>query len=136
MQARSNEVKTVLVADDDSWLREVLVELLDAAGFRPMAARSGPETVRVAREQTPDAIVLDVALPGRSGLRVLEELRTAGSTRHIPVMLVSGEIDLVETGYSREADAAFHKPLDITALLARVEEATHHEPAGTGRWRV
>jgi CheY-like chemotaxis protein len=55
---------------------------------------SGPETVHVARERRPDVILLDVGLPGPSGFRVLEDLRKRSSTRELPVMLVSGQVDV------------------------------------------
>jgi DNA-binding response OmpR family regulator len=124
MQVRNGETKTVLIADDDAWLREMLTTLLDYEGFRPLAARTGPEAVHAAREYKPDVILLDVALPGRSGFDVLKDLRKASSTQDIPVMLVSGEINLVETGHAYDADAAFHKPLDFSAVLAKVRQAT------------
>ena len=124
MEVRKDEVKTILIADDDVWLREMLTALLTDEGFCALEARSGPETVRVARACKPDLILLDVGLPGRSGLRVLEELRTASATRAIPVMLVSGEVNLIESGHAREANAAFHKPLDFTAFLAKVHDMT------------
>jgi two-component system response regulator MtrA len=124
MQARNGETKTVLIADDDAWLREMLTTLLDDEGFCPLAARTGAEAVQAARECKPDVILLDVAMPGRSGFQVLEDLRKASSTQRIPVMLVSGEINLVETGHAHDADAAFHKPLDFSAFLAKVREAT------------
>jgi DNA-binding response OmpR family regulator len=123
MQTPSSETKTVLIADDDTWLREMLTSLLADEGFCALEARTGPETVQVARELQPDVILLDVGLPGRSGFHVLEDLRKASSTRGIPVVLVSGEINLVESGHAHDAQAALHKPLDFSAFLAKVHEA-------------
>jgi DNA-binding response OmpR family regulator len=124
MRAARSEGKTVLIADDDVWMREMLTMLLADEGYRPLEAGSGPETVDVARERQPDIIVLDVCLPGRSGLSVLEDLRQQTSTRDIPVLLMSGAINLRETGHMSDADGAFHKPLDFSAFLAKVEETT------------
>ena len=116
--------KTVLIADDDFWLRDMLALLLTDDGFCPIEASTGPETVEVARQQHPDLILLDVGLPGRSGLGVLADLRDDASTRDIPVMLLSGQINLFETGHAFDTEAAFHKPLDFTAFLNRVHEIT------------
>jgi DNA-binding response OmpR family regulator len=127
MQAPNAETKTVLIADDDTWMRDMLSVLLADEGFYPLEARTGPETVQLAREYQPDVILLDVALPGRSGFHVLEDLRKRNSTREIPVMLLSGEINLLDSGHAREASATFHKPLDFRAFLAKLHETTRAE---------
>ena len=116
--------KTVLVAEDDDWLRGLLTILLADAGFQPLEASSGPETVRLARRRLPDAIVLDVGLPGKSGLRVMQELRAEPPTQDIPVVLVSGQVNLHEIGHAHDGEAAFHKPLDVGALVTRLESIT------------
>ena len=85
-------------------------------GYAPLGPAAGLETLHVAREQQPDVILLDVGLPGKSGLRVLEDLRKRSSTRDIPVMLLSGQINLVEKGHAHDAEAAFHKPLDFFSV--------------------
>src|SRR4029453_4991776 len=94
MRAASSEAKTVLIADDDVWMREMLTLLLMDEGYRLLEAGTGRETVEVARERQPDIILLDVCMPGRSGLRVLADLRQQTSTRDIPVLLMSGAINL------------------------------------------
>ena len=124
MRTPNADTKTVLIADDDLWLRDMLTILLTDEGLRPIEARSGPEALTVAREQNPDAILLDVGLPGKSGFRVLEDLRKRPSTRDIPVLLLSGQINLIESGHARDAEAAFHKPLDFSAFLNKVHEIT------------
>lgn len=124
MQRATTEPKTVLIADDDLWMRDMLTILLEDEGLRPIEASSGPETVHMAREQRPDVILLDVGLPGKSGFHVLEDLRKRSSTREIPVMLVSGQVELNAIGNAREAQAAFQKPLDVSKFLCKVREVT------------
>jgi DNA-binding response OmpR family regulator len=137
MRQATTEPKTVLIADDDLWLREMLTLLLADEGLRPVEARTGPETVHVAREEQPDIILLDIGLPGKSGFRVLQDLRKRATTRDIPVMLLSGQMNLVETGHARDAEAAFHKPLDFSAFLRKVREMTDDvEPATRARVRA
>ncbi|MCA1644174.1 MAG: response regulator [Chloroflexi bacterium] len=132
MPTTYDDMKTVLIADDDDWLREMLTCLLIDEGFCPVEARTGPETLRLASERQPDVILLDVGLPGRSGLYVLEELRNTSTTRDIPVMLVSGEINIFETGHAYDANATFHKPLDFAAFLSKLHETTAGDAGETG----
>src|SRR5919197_2122761 len=122
MQLACPEPKKVLVADDDAWLRPLLAELLADEGYAVLEADSGPEALRCIREQHPDLVVLDVALPRRSGLAGLDELAAEGRTRRLPVGLVSGCVDLDQTGQAHPAVAGFHKPLDLAALLSRVAQ--------------
>src|SRR5690348_3219 len=121
--AVSNQVFTkVLIAEDDDWMREMLGLLLAEEGLTPLEARSGPETMTVAREQSPDVIVLDVGLPGESGFEVLAELRQVPATHDTPVVLMSGQTNIHESGHAFEADGVFHKPLDFEKLVDKVRE--------------
>jgi DNA-binding response OmpR family regulator len=124
MRMGNAETRTVLIADDDFWLRDMLSILLTDEGLRPIEASNGHETLQVAREQHPDVILLDIGLPGKSGLRVLEDLRKQSTTRDIPVMLLTGQFNLIESGHARDAEAALHKPLDFVAFLNKVHEIT------------
>lgn len=103
-------------------MREMLGLLLADEGLTPVEARSGPETLAVAREQCPDVIILDVGLPGRTCVEVLAELREGISTRGTPVLLMSGKTNIHESGQAFEVDAVFHKPLDFVAFLDKVLE--------------
>jgi CheY-like chemotaxis protein len=116
--------KTVLVVDDDAWLRPLLVELLADEGYRVMQAATGAEALDCVGTERPDVVLLDLVLPRGSGLSVLDELRSRESTRGIQVVLVSGECDLFETGLARQATAALHKPLDFTAVLEQLAESS------------
>jgi two-component system, OmpR family, response regulator len=122
MRASEHDTTKVLIAEDDDWLRELLGFLLADEGLTPVEASSGPETLSVAREQRPNVIVLDVGLPGRSGFDVLAELRDVSSTRDTPVLLVSGQTNIHESGHAFDADGVFHKPLDFAAFLEKVRE--------------
>jgi CheY-like chemotaxis protein len=122
MEAPEKEPKTLLVADDDEWMRDMLGLLLEGEGVHLLEAATGTDAVRVACERHPNAILLDISMPGLSGLEVLEALRQRDSTRDIPVLLLSGEINLVDTGHAYDADAALHKPLDFGVFLAKVRE--------------
>jgi DNA-binding response OmpR family regulator len=119
----SNQASTkVLIAEDDGWMRDMLGLLLGDEGLTPVEARSGPETMAMARAQRPDVIVLDVDLPGQSGFEVLAELREAPATHDTPVLLVSGNTNIHESGHAFEADGVFHKPLDFEHFVDKVRE--------------
>jgi len=118
-------IKTVLVVEDDEWLRPLLAELLRDEGYRVVEAGNGPAGLSRIEHDLPDVVVLDVGLPWRSGLDVLDNLRAHERTRGLPVFLVSGCIDLIETHQAQRAAAAFHKPLDFEALLARIRQTVH-----------
>ena len=120
MQPEALQPKRVLVVDDDAWLRPMLAELLEDEGYVVLEADSGYQALRQIREQCPDVVVLDVVLPRCSGLTVLDEVRADERTRRLPVILVSGQVDLVETGQAHRAAAALHKPLDLGVLLSRL----------------
>lgn len=124
MSVDATEPKKVLVVDDDAWLRALLAELLLDEGYRVSEAASGTEALHCVGAEPPDVVLLDVGLPHRSGLSVLDELRSGQSTRGIPVVLVSGECDLFEAGVAGQAAAALHKPLDVGVLLECVAQST------------
>ena len=113
--------KRVLVVEDDTWLRPVLTELLADEGYDVFEADCGREALRTIHQEHLDVVLLDVALPRGSGLSVLDEVAADERTRRLPIILVSGEVDLVQTGQAHRAAAALHKPLDLSLLLSKIE---------------
>ena len=112
---------TILVCDDDPSLRE-LVRAVLGPGYRFVEAADGVEALTLAREEPPELIVLDVMLPGLSGIEVLEELRTDDELKSIPVVVITAwshaEIDAQVAG----ADRFVSKPFDPDDLSNAVEE--------------
>ncbi len=121
MQPEAVEPKRVLVVDDDEWLRPVLAELLADEGYDVLEADCGRDALRSIREERPDVVLLDVGLPSGSGISILDKVRADERTRRLPIILVSGEVDLVQTGQAHRAAAALHKPLDLGVLLSKLE---------------
>jgi putative two-component system response regulator len=113
--------RTILVCDDDPSLRE-LVRAVLGDGYRFVEAADGGEALDLARELPPDLIVLDVMLPGMSGIEVLEALQADPSLHAIPVVVITAwshaEVDAELAG----ADRFVSKPFDPDALAAAVEE--------------
>jgi CheY-like chemotaxis protein len=112
---------TILVCDDDPSLRE-LVRAVLGNRYRFVEAADGSEALELARELPPDLIVLDVMLPGVSGIEVLEALHADPALAAIPVVVITAwshaEIEVQVAG----ADRFVSKPFDPDELSTAVEE--------------
>jgi CheY-like chemotaxis protein len=85
--------KTVLVVDGDEDQHRICGAYLPHLGYGVLAARTGQEGVRIARESRPDLVVLDLLLPGMDGRRVFDTLRADPATAHIPVLLLTAAVN-------------------------------------------
>ena len=112
---------TILVIEDDRALREGLVLNFELHGYRVDAAADGEEGMQKAFDLRPDLIVLDIMLPGWSGLDILTELRD--HNENVPVLILSarGSTDQKIEGLNIGADDYLAKPFELRELLARVE---------------
>ena len=114
---------TVLVADDDRDIRDLVAFKLQSAGYTVLTASDGDEAFAQVVEHRPDLAVLDVMMPGRSGRQVLQEVRAredVGATRVILLTAKAQEAD-VESGFSLGADDYVVKPFSPRELLSRVQ---------------
>jgi len=109
----------VLVVDDEPIIRELLVQHLADEGFVAESASTIVQAHALVRQQRPDAIVLDLMLPARSGWDFLRERETDPDLSGIPVLVVSAatQARLVEAGHLG-ADALLSKPFDLDELTA------------------
>src|SRR5918998_1487001 len=110
---------TILVVDDEPSLRDALCYTLRKEGYRVVLAANGVEAIQAARRQPPQAVVLDVMLPGIDGLQVCRTLRSEST---VPILLLSAkgeEIDRV-VGLEIGADDYLAKPFAMRELLARI----------------
>ncbi len=117
-----NEKPVILIVDDDPTARQTAEMLLLQQGYGLQFAASGPEALALVAESEPDVILLDVMMPGMDGFAVCRELKTAVTTQHIPVVLVTaldGKSDLAR-GLDAGADDFIHKPVNGLELRARV----------------
>lgn len=87
---RTSHRKRILVADDAELVRCLAADLLERAGYEVIVAQDGLETIRRAREEHPDAIVLDLLMPKMTGFDVLREIQKDERIRHTPVLVMSG----------------------------------------------
>jgi DNA-binding response OmpR family regulator len=116
--------KTVLVIEDDPWTRTITTALLAGEGFAVVEAKNGEEGLQLARAHTPQAVLLDLALPTKSGLDVLRELKGEKTTSEIPVIIVSAYGSLMNETDAHHAAGVIQKPFDYDDLVGQVERAT------------
>ncbi len=80
---------TVLVIDDEDEVREMIRRILRFSSYSVIEARDGFEGMKMALEQKPDLITLDIMMPGKDGFKLCEELKKNQATRHIPVVVLT-----------------------------------------------
>lgn len=124
----------ILVADDDVDIRELVAFKLTSLGHDVVAVGDGAAAIQACREQSPDLAVLDVMMPGMSGLDAVRLIRAETHLAHLPVILLTAraqESD-VETGFDSGADDYITKPFSprelahrVAALLARESTDSH-----------
>ena len=112
--------QTILVVDDEPAIIELLSYNLEKAHYHVLVARDGIEALQIARQQSPDLIILDLMLPGMDGLEVCREIRKAAE---IPIIMLTArgeEVDRV-VGLELGADDYVVKPFSVRELMARIK---------------
>jgi two-component system, NtrC family, nitrogen regulation response regulator NtrX len=113
----------ILIVDDEPNIRRLLASLLDAEGHSTRTAASGEDALVAIADDEPDVVLLDLALPGASGLEILATLRTTHTA--LPVVMMSGRATLDDAVRATKI-GAFHfieKPLSAEAVLLTVASA-------------
>src|SRR6516225_8351188 len=113
----------VLVIEDERGLTEVLSYNLQREGYETVVAHDGQEGLRKAQTLLPDLILLDLMLPGLSGLEVCRELRGGERTRDIPIIILSAKAEETDqvVGFTLGADDYVTKPFSVKVLLQRIK---------------
>jgi HAMP domain-containing protein/CheY-like chemotaxis protein/signal transduction histidine kinase len=115
--------RVLLVIEDDLTFAQILVDMSRARGFLAIAATSGADGLALARRYQPDAITLDIVLPDMDGWVLLDRLKRAPETAHIPVHVVSA-VDAEDRAKVGGAVAVLRKPVEqaaFEALLAQID---------------
>src|SRR5215469_4990283 len=121
-------MRTVLIVDDEDDIREVAALSLEAtAGWKILTASSGAEGIEVAVAHKPDAILMDVMMPGVDGPSTYRIMQENPAISHIPVLLLTAKVQGVDK--RRFADlgvaAVLFKPFDPLTLADQISEALH-----------
>lgn len=115
-----SRTRRVLVIDDDRLLCELVKTTFELEGFAVDSAYDVIEAERVLVESRPDAILLDIGLPGIDGIFYLERLRETPHTRTIPIVAISGSEEAGRAAKTAGAEAFLHKPFSPLELIALV----------------
>lgn len=110
----------VLIVEDQKKLLQSLKRGLEEEGYEVLTAATGEAGFYLATTGSPDAIVLDLMLPGRDGLRILQDLRNQGYTKPVLVLTARDTIDDRVAGLDGGADDYLVKPFAHAELLARI----------------
>jgi CheY-like chemotaxis protein len=114
---------TLLVVDDNAENREMLSRRLLKKGFQVLVAEGGREALSAIESQPVDLVLLDIMMPGMSGVEVLEELRKTRSAADLPVIMATAKTDSEDVVQALELGANDYvtKPIDFPVVLARVQ---------------
>lgn len=112
----------VLIVDDDPALTGLLTLFLRDAGYDTLAANSGQRALEMVQHDPPDVILLDLMMPIVSGSAVCRQIKADEATRHIPIIVVSGDgradFKTAEVG----ADACIVKPFELDDVLESIKK--------------
>ena len=114
----------VLIVDDETNIRNILDFSLHAEGFEAIGATTGDEAFSLAVSEQPDLVILDVMMPGTSGIETCRRLKADRRTRHLPVILLTARTGSEDraAGEAAGADAYITKPFSPHKVVATVEE--------------
>ncbi len=116
--------KRVLVVEDDAWIRWFMCDVLADDGYEVIEAADGRTAIRLADETPPHVMLLDIAMPGVTGVEVLRPLRSRRRTRTLPVVVVSAYPRVLTPVDEESVACVLNKPLQIE---------TRQAPASTRR---
>ena len=125
---------TIVVADDDELLAELIQHRLEMGGFDVRRAEDGEQALMLIRETRPDAVILDVMMPGIDGSEILRVMKTSAELKNIPVLMLTArrmERDIVDA-LALGADEYVTKPFQPDELLARLRRLLARAPAANG----
>ncbi|MBF2046876.1 MAG: response regulator [Leptolyngbya sp. IPPAS B-1204] len=117
-------IRKILVVDDEADLRNLIQTCLELiGGWQVVTAGSGAEALQEAQNRQPDAILLDLMMPGLDGLAILQQLRSSDKTKQIPVVLLTAKGRAIETGQFDDLNVlgAIKKPFNPVKLAGQIE---------------
>lgn len=117
--------KKILVIEDEQDTVSYLTTLFEDNGYDALAARDGQEGMRIAKQESPDLITLDISMPEKSGLKALRELQEDKATSNIPVIIVTGVSENLKSFIDKQKHLKppaghINKPIDTQELLGTV----------------
>lgn len=128
----------ILVVDDQPVIRQIARSTLQSQGYEIMEAANGEDALKIARSELPDLLLLDVRMPGISGLEVCRALKSAPETAHIKIVMLTGEMleEDRQEGFREGADEYFTKPFSPIQLLNKLRSLLGGPPTASGAPRT
>ncbi len=121
MSETSNE--RILVVDDEENVRRVLRQMLESAGYEVIVAANGNQALDLVAEQNPALVLLDLRMPGKSGMEVLKEMKADYPDVAVIVVTAVDEVNIAIEAIRNGAYDYLHKPFDANALIISVVRA-------------
>jgi len=121
----------ILLVDDDPALRTLLRTTFEVADVAVVEAADAVAARRKIRRARPDVIVLDINMPGTTGLELCAELKSAPATRDIPIVLLTGSEEGAEAAKRAGANAFVRKPVSNAGLIEAVKKLLPPEEAAS-----
>ncbi len=112
----------ILIVDDQYGIRMLLSEIFQKEGYRTFEAANGFDALRIAQEEKPNLVLLDMKIPGMDGLDILRHLKRRDPDVNIIMMTAYGELDMIAQARQLGAKAHFTKPFDIDELRLAVDQ--------------
>lgn len=115
----------ILIVEDNARNMKLVRDVLRVKGFETLEAANAEEGVRIARERSPDLILMDIQLPGMNGIDAIRILRADGVTASIPVVAITASVmqqdrqQIMDAGF----DAFIEKPINLRRFLDTVQES-------------
>src|SRR5688500_5324077 len=127
----ASDTKTILVADDETHILNVVSIKLRNAGFRVLTARDGQEALEVARQERPDLLITDLHMPRLTGLELCRKLREDAATALIPAIMLTARGYCLEPQDTLDSGVLcmLSKPFSPRQLLATVNDVLHRAAA-------
>jgi two-component system alkaline phosphatase synthesis response regulator PhoP len=122
-------MKKILIVEDDAAIALGLESALQGEGYETQTARTGPDGWRLAKEKRPDLLILDLMLPGMSGLEICKRLREAGMATPVIMLTSKAEENDKVLGLELGADDYVTKPFGLRELMARVRAHLRRDKA-------
>ncbi|MBM7865405.1 response regulator [Heliobacterium gestii] len=121
---------TILVVDDEPKILDMVSAFLEAEGYRVLQATDGSQALHMVSEQSPQLVLLDWMLPGKSGLAICREIRAQSK---IPIIMLTARVDEGDKvlGLETGADDYVTKPFSLRELVARIRSVLRRYDMGT-----
>ncbi len=119
---REDKTSKVLAVDDETSILRLIKSNLESVNYKVVTAESGEEGLNAISEHRPDIVLLDVSLPGMSGIEVCRRMKSDEANKYVPVILVTGKTDLTDRveGFAAGADDYVCKPFEFEELRSRL----------------